>query len=176
MYQNLYPRPRRGGTVLTIVILVIVAVLGAWLAWYGFTWTEESEQPQDAVGPSSPTPTYATDWLTAAPPSPTPSPILPTATLLPTATSLPPTPLPPTVPPVIAYIVAGNAGVNVRAGPSTSNTRLGYIEPGDRADLIGRSGNWWQIRYNDAPAWVSGDWVTAFDADDVPQVEAPPPP
>ncbi len=176
MYQNLYPRPRRGGTTLIIVVLLVVAVLGAWLTWYGFTWTEEDGQPQDIVESSSPTPTQAADEAVATPTLPSPTPILPTAIPLPTATPIPPTPIPPTVTPVRAYIVAGNAGVNVRAGPSTSYARLGYIEPGDRADLIGRSGNWWQIRYNDAPAWVSGDWVTAFDADDVPQVEASPPP
>ena len=44
------------------------------------------------------------------------------------------------------------------------------VDPGAQAELTGRSGDWWQILYNDAPGWVFGELVTAHDAD---QVETP---
>ena len=175
MYQNLYPRPRRGGGILLVVGWLLAVVVGVWLVWYGFTWIGENGQSEDAssvVG--SPTPTQMAVWPTATPlpPSPTPSPAPPTAMPLPTVV-LEPTAVPATATPVAAAIVAGEQGVNVRTGPGTSYTRLGYLEPGTRADLIGRYGDWWQIRYEGAPAWVFGDLVTASNADNVPQVQPP---
>ena len=175
MYQNLYPRPKQGGRILAIVVWAIAILLGIWLMWYGFTWIEEDVQPRDTPSPEagSDLPTLAVALSTATSSLPT---SLPMATSLPTATPLPPTPLPPSATSVVAYIVAGDAGVNVRAGPSTNYANLGYLEPGDRADLTGRDSNWWQIQYNGASAWVSGDWVTAFNADGVSQAQPPPQP
>jgi hypothetical protein len=156
--------------------LIAVAV-GIGLLWYGFTRTGDGK-PED----TSPTATaLATPMpLTILPigtplTSPTPLAVL-TDTPLPMATEMPtatPTPIPATATPVVATIVAGADGVNVRTGPGTNYTRLGYLEPGAQAELIGRSGGWWQIRYNDAPAWVFGELVTASNADTVPQVEPP---
>ncbi len=51
MYQSLYPRPKQGGRILAIVGWVIAVLLGIWMAWYGFTWTEESEQPETTPSP-----------------------------------------------------------------------------------------------------------------------------
>jgi uncharacterized protein YraI len=154
---------------------LLAVVVGVWLVWYGFTWIGENGQSEDAssvVG--SPTSTQMAVWPTATPlpPSPTPSPAPPTALPLPTVV-LEPTAVPATATSVVAAIVAGEQGVNVRTGPGTSYTRLGYLEPGTRADLIGRYGDWWQIRYDGAPAWVFGDLVTASNADNVPQVQPP---
>ncbi|HDQ71086.1 MAG TPA: SH3 domain-containing protein, partial [Chloroflexi bacterium] len=78
-----------------------------------------------------------------------------------------PTPSPTETP---ATIVAGGDGVNVRQGPGTNFTRLGYLEPGTQAKLIGKYNDWWQIEYNGAPAWVFGNLVTASNAENVPQV------
>ena len=78
-----------------------------------------------------------------------------TDTPVPTATPIPPTPTP--------YIVAGADGVNVRAGPATTYERLGYLDPGTQAPLTGREGDWWQIAYKDAPAWVYGPLVTPYN-------------
>jgi len=69
--------------------------------------------------------------------------------------------------------VAGADGVNVRSGPGTNYAHLGYLDPGAQAEVIGRYGDWWQIRYNDAPGWVFGELVTVSNADSVPQVEPP---
>ena len=165
---------------LFVVGWLIFVVVGVGLVWYGFGWTGENGQPEDTasseVGSATPTQVAAWPTVTPLPPSPTLPPSLPTATPLPTATSEPPTAIPATATPIAASIVAGDQGVNVRTGPGTNYTRLGYLEPGTRAVLIGRYSDWWQIQYNDAPAWVFGDLVTASDAGNVPQVEPPPSP
>jgi len=70
-------------------------------------------------------------------------------------------------------MVAGADGVNVRTGPGTNYTRLGYLDPGTRAELIGRYDDWWQILYDGAPGWVFGQLVAASNAENVPQVEPP---
>lgn len=178
MNQSLYPRPRRGGAILFIVGWLIFVVVGVGLVWYGFGWTGENGQPEDSASSEvgSATPTQVAVWPTATPPSPTPPPSLPTATPLPTATSEPPTAIPATATPVVASIVAGDQGVNVRTGPGTNYTRLGYLEPSTQAELIGRYSDWWQIQYDGAPAWVFSDLVTASNADSVPQVQPPPSP
>jgi len=178
MDQGLYPQPRRGRTALMVVAWFVVVVLGILLVWYGFVWLEKDEQPEEPppAATSSPTPAQAVVQPTFTPwPSPTPIPMLPTATPLPLATPIP-TEVPATPTTATPFIVAGDDGVNVRSGPGTNYTRIGYLEPGTRADLIGRYSDWWQIRYNDAPAWVFGDIVTASNADNVPQVEPPPAP
>jgi len=67
--------------------------------------------------------------------------------------------------------VAGADGVNVRSGPATSYERLGYIDPGARAEVTREDGDWWQIVYNGAPGWVFGELVTAYNTE---QPEPPP--
>ena len=84
-----------------------------------------------------------------------------------------PTSVPTTVPSAVETMVAGADGVNIRSGPGTNYERLGYLDPGVQAEVIGRYGDWWQIRYNDAPGWVFGELVTVSNADSVPQVEPP---
>jgi hypothetical protein len=176
MYQSLYPQPRRGGALLAVVGWLVAVAVGIWLVWYGFTWTGEDGQPEEdaASATSVPAPTQMGIWPTATPlpPSPTLPPAPPTATPVPMPTPEP-TAIPATASPVPASIVAGEGGVNVRSGPSTAYTRLGYLEPGTQAEVIGRYSNWWQIRYDNASAWVSGDWVTASNVDGVPQVQPP---
>jgi len=171
----------RGGTVLPVVGWVLIVALGIGLVWLGFT-LDKRDRPPEVAQPlvaASATPVQATVWPTATPlPSatvpntPTPT---PTATPLPTATPEP-TAIPATATPVVATIVAGADGVNVRSGPGTNYTRLGYLDPGAEAQVIGRYSDWWQIRYDDAPGWVFGEIVTASNADNVPQVEPPPAP
>jgi len=145
--------------------------LGVGLVWVGFVQpfgkekTPTTESPDD--GTLAPTPTtvlYPT--FTSVPVSPSP---LPTDTPVPTA-------VPPTAPPVAPSLVAGADGVNVRSGPGTNYTRLGYLEPGAKAEVTGRYGDWWQIRHNGGLGWVFGELVTASNADSVAQVEPPPSP
>jgi uncharacterized protein YraI len=70
-------------------------------------------------------------------------------------------------------VVAGTEAVNVRSGPGTSFARLGQLDPGVQASIIGRHSDWWQVEYGGAPAWVSAQFVTAYDAADVPEIPSP---
>jgi len=180
MNANLVPQRARSRSVWRIVGWLFLVGLGSGLTWYGFTWTEEGEQIADtpASGAALALSAQETVWPTGTPlPSPTA-----TGTLAPTDTPLPaatpePTALPPTATPATPYIVAGADGVNVRSGPGLAYTRLGYLEPGAQAELSGRDGDWRQILYDGAPAWVFGPLVTAYDADLVaPQPTTPPTP
>jgi lipoprotein-anchoring transpeptidase ErfK/SrfK len=93
---------------------------------------------------------------------------------LPTTTPFAPTQIPLTAAP--ATVVAGADGVNVRSGPGTDFAKVGSLGLGAEAKVIGRYGDWWQIEYASAPAWVASWVVTAVNAEDVPDVAAPPTP
>jgi len=143
-------------------------VVGVGLAWYGFTWNGSGPK-QVAVQPSA----TATASLL---PSVTPLPALPpTATPAPTFTPLP-TLVPPTQIPAVPSIVTGADGANVRTGPGTNFSRVGYLDPGAEARVTGRYNDWWQIEYEGGMAWVFGGIVTASNADGVVQVQPPPSP
>jgi len=157
---------------LPIVGWVLAVVIGIGLIWLGFVLSKQ-DQESAVVQPS------ATLTREMVPPTTTPLP-LPTAPDSPIATDMPLptatlelTEVPATATPVTARIVAGADGVNVRTGPGTNYTRIGYIDPGGQAPVIGYSSDWWQIQYTDDPGWVIGRLVTAHDADGVPEVEPP---
>jgi len=165
MNKSLYPRHSPG--VLLILGWFLLIGLGVWLTWYGFVRTGESEQPEDTPAPAA---ASTVSPQTAVPPTAAPA---PTATLAPLPTDTPaPTPIPPTATPT-PYIVAGADGVNVRSGPSTTCERLGHLDPGDQAALIGSDGDWWQVTYNSAPGWVFGELVTVYNYN-AEQAEPPP--
>jgi uncharacterized protein YraI len=162
----------RGCSVWAILAWVLLVAAGVGLAWYGFTWKgSDAEQQQPSLTVQSPA-TAASTLPVPATATPT---LAPTDTPPPTFT-LEPTPVPPTPTPVVPNIVAGADGANVRAGPGTNFTRLGYLDPGAQARVTGRFANWWQIEYEGAPAWVFGDIVTASNVDAVAQVQPPPSP
>jgi len=145
-----------------VVGWLIALGLGVALIWYGFRPRAE-EQPETA-------PTLA--GLPVTPLGPTLAPPLPMATdTLPPPATVEPTAAPPTPTEAAAYVVAGADGVNVRSGPGTTYNRLGYLDPGGQAEAIGRYEDWWQILYDNAPGWVYGQLVTAFNAENVPQVQ-----
>ncbi|HOU11713.1 MAG TPA: CAP domain-containing protein [Anaerolineae bacterium] len=152
MNGNWFVQRNQRRDVWLIVGWLLIVALGIALVWYGF-------RPQATQTPPDQT---TTSPVTAAPqlrptvtlvplPKPTHT-LMPTNTPAPTATPLPPTPTP--------YIEAGADGVNVRSGPATTFDRLGYLDPGMQAPLTGRDGEWWQIAYNDATAYVYGPLVT----------------
>ena len=92
--------------------------------------------------------------------------------------SIPPSPPPSGVPAAVAVDY-----VNVRTGPGTNYPILGVGAPGASAEVSGKSadGTWWQIKiptqYSSSGfGWVSADWVVTQGTDNVPVVEAPPPP
>jgi uncharacterized protein YraI len=98
-----------------------------------------------------------------------------------------PTPMPPTVvaptPLPDSASVAANIAVNVRSGPGTNYPAYGVAPEGAQAAVIGVSpdGGWWNIsvKPENVPsgnAWVSGEYVTAKNTENVPVVQPPPPP
>ena len=118
--------------------------------------------------------------LTVAQPAPTV--VIPSPTVTrsaPIATPLPSTPVSPTTLTTVTTIVtpslavADGSRVNVRSGPGTDYPVMGLLDSGARAQVVGRYGDWWQIEYNGAPAWVAGWVVTTSSVDNVPQVEVP---
>jgi uncharacterized protein YraI len=73
--------------------------------------------------------------------------------------------------------------VNVRTGPGTNYPVLGVAAPGASAAVSGKSadGAWWQVNVStqyveSGFGWVSADYVTTQNTEDVPVVEAPPAP
>jgi lipoprotein-anchoring transpeptidase ErfK/SrfK len=105
------------------------------------------------------------------------------ATATPRPTKLPPTPEPteeptatpatPTSSPAMAQAQA--QGANLRSGPGTDYALAGTLEGGERVEIIGRYGEWWQVAaYQGGTAWVYDGVVSATDTEAVPQVEAVP--
>ena len=65
--------------------------------------------------------------------------------------------------------------VRDRSGPSTEYERIGQLDPGETARVVGRNAetSWWQIDYPDADdglGWVSADFVTFVGNPDSVQV------
>ena len=70
-------------------------------------------------------------------------------------------------------LVVAATKLNVRTGPGTSYLRVGSLDPGAQVMVLGSRGDWWQIDYRGEPAWVSGEFASAYNAEAVPEVEAP---
>jgi uncharacterized protein YraI len=73
--------------------------------------------------------------------------------------------------------------INLRNGPGTNYTIIGVAAPGATGEVTGKSedGMWWQVKvpveyYYTGAAWVSADWVTTANTENVPVVAAPTPP
>jgi uncharacterized protein YraI len=96
-------------------------------------------------------------------------------------TAVPPTVAVPTAAPEVPYAVVGDEAVNIRSGPSTDYPVYGVAQPGQSAEIIGKSADsgWWAIKIStdyspDGQAWVSATYTTAYNAENVPVLEAPP--
>ena len=50
--------------------------------------------------------------------------------------------------------------LNVRPKPSTWETPIGTLTQGSSVVIVGESGNWYEIEYNNSTAYVSKDYVT----------------
>ncbi|MCK4727057.1 MAG: SH3 domain-containing protein [Anaerolineales bacterium] len=98
-----------------------------------------------------------------------------------------PTPVPPEVsvptPAPDLPSVTANDVINVRSGPGTNYPVYGVAPAGAQAEVIGVSpdGGWWNISVQAdmipaGNAWVSADYVTAQNTENVPIVPAPPVP
>jgi uncharacterized protein YgiM (DUF1202 family) len=73
------------------------------------------------------------------------------------------------------------ASVNIRQGPGTMYTAIGFLQQGDRVEIIARSrgGDWYLVRLpDDQVAWIAGSVtrpVVAFDNDEIPVAATIPP-
>ena len=77
--------------------------------------------------------------------------------------------------------VTGTGVLNIRSGPGTNFPVIGAARLGDSGTIVGKSedGRWWVVEAPTLPGgvgWVSANFVTATNADEVPVVPAPPPP
>jgi len=73
--------------------------------------------------------------------------------------------------------------IYIRSGPGTEYLAYGMAAPGATGEVAGKSedGAWWQVKVSTAYVagglgWVSADWVTTVNTENVPVVPAPPPP
>ncbi len=88
----------------------------------------------------------------------------------------------PTPEPQIPYAqVIASSGVNIRTGPGTNYSVIGFAAAGEEGPIVGRSqdGLWWAVSVEGAPAgygWVSASQVQAFNVDSSPIVLGPTPP
>jgi lipoprotein-anchoring transpeptidase ErfK/SrfK len=69
--------------------------------------------------------------------------------------------------------VVGASKVNVRAGPGSDYLRIGTLDPGAYAPVLGRHDGWWQVSYEGGVGWISNEFVTAFHVEIVPAVDPP---
>lgn len=55
---------------------------------------------------------------------------------------------------------ANTSSVNVRSGPSTSNSILGKLNKNDKVEVISESGSWSKINYKGSTAYVSSQYLS----------------
>jgi heat shock protein HslJ len=96
-------------------------------------------------------------------------------------TSQPPVVVPTPAPQQPMGRVTAESGVNIRTGPGTNYSVVGFAALGEEGEIIGISadGQWWVAAVPEAPngqGWVSAAHVEVTNADRVPIIPAPPPP
>jgi len=109
----------------------------------------------------------------------------------PTATAMPPAPGPTQNPNIPVAVVptadpsgpsaVANFNTTIYGGPGTNYVVYGAFLGSQTAVVVGKSedGKWWAINIPVAPTgngWVSADWVTVKNADNVPTLPTPPVP
>jgi len=92
----------------------------------------------------------------------------------------PPAVMPPTPAPGSPNATA-KTYVNVRTGPSVQYPILGIAPPGSSAEVIGKSedSGWWVVKLptnlvGSGQGWISGEFSTVENAENVPVIPAPP--
>ena len=74
------------------------------------------------------------------------------------------TPITPETPEItkqIAYVYNLDGGtLNVRPQPNTSQSAIGKLTEGEAVTIVGESGNWYEIEYNNSTGYVSKDYIT----------------
>ena len=150
-----------------IWLVILVSIVALLVLVVSIILVNRAGESQGAESTSAP-PTEA------MPPTSLPSTAFPT---VPPSTVLPPTPAP-----QVPYGIA-NDYVNVRSGPGTNYPVYGVAAPGATAEIAGKSADnaWWVVKIPtttaaDGLGWVSADYVTVSNADNVPVIPAPAPP
>ena len=90
-------------------------------------------------------------------------------------------PEPPPLPTAPWARVTAPQGVTIHAGPGVDYPVIGFARDGDEGEIVGRDADWrwWAVSLPSAPdgvGWVSADLVLAMNVENVPVIEAPPPP
>ena len=74
------------------------------------------------------------------------------------------TPITPETPEItkqIAYVYNLDGGtLNVRPQPNTNQAAIGKLAEGEAVTIVGESGNWYEIEYNNSTGYVSKDYIT----------------
>ena len=71
------------------------------------------------------------------------------------------TPETPEITKQIAYVYNLDGGtLNVRPQPNTSQSAIGKLTEGEAVTIVGESGNWYEIEYNNSTGYVSKDYIT----------------
>jgi len=162
-----YFETRRGCGAAAVIGWVAFLVAGIALVWFGFfRKPKDVDVTPEAQSSSTPEQTVTLAVVASVTQAPTATPLLPTMTPIPTVA-------PATATSAMPKIIAGVDGANVRTGSDTTYTKVGYLDPGAEARILGQYNGWWQIDYNGTPAWVYGEIVTAENADGVPEVLPP---
>ena len=61
----------------------------------------------------------------------------------------------------IAYVYNLDGGtLNVRPQPNTNQAAIGKLAEGEAVTIVGESGNWYEIEYNNSTGYVSKDYIT----------------
>lgn len=55
-----------------------------------------------------------------------------------------------------------SSSLRVRSSASTNSSTLGYLKNGTKLNILGKSGNWYKIKYNGRIGYVSGDYVKVY--------------
>jgi hypothetical protein len=195
MSDSLNFQTGRGCAWIAVAGWALVVIAGIALVWFGFLRPsddgESTEAQASATAMAALVGTLTGPTGTPLPPGMSTPTAAATEVVLVTATSAPVvetpaqaatnTPSPATAtdapqPTATPSVTAGGQGVNVRGGPGTNYGIVGFLNPGDQAPVTGQYDGWWQILYEDAPAWVSGEVVTAANTENVPEVQPPPAP
>lgn len=173
---------------LAVVLILVNYIIFASLFNVVFSNRPGRAQPTRTPLPTftpapSPTPLALVPTKTPIPPAPTPTPTVVQATPdTPTPASAEPTEAAPAETPVPSGAsITVDTNLNVRTGPGTNYDRIGVLQQGSTATIIGRNAisSWWQISFADGPGgkgWVADGYGATTNTEGVPVVEAPPAP
>jgi heat shock protein HslJ len=90
-------------------------------------------------------------------------------------------PEPPPLPSAPWARVTADQGVNIHTGPGVDYAVIGFARDGYEGEIVGRDADWrwWAVSLRSAQddvGWVAADLVLAMNVENVPVIQAPPPP